>query len=116
MEDKDYKDLGLRVRRQRLQLGWTQEHLARELGVSTSFVGHIERGSRKASIETLVAIAKCMNISTDYLLASSLERENVPAHPRPAPNDGQRARLNGLLNDLQHCLEHWGDAESNEKK
>ena len=33
-------------------------------GISLSFMGHIERGTRKASVETLVALG----VSTDALL------------------------------------------------
>ena len=98
----DYKDFGARVRRRRQQLGWTQEYLARELGVSTSFIGHVERGSRKASLETLVSIAKCMNISVDYLLAASLELPSPPEYPQPLHDSHKRAKFNELVRSL-HC-------------
>ena len=34
----DYIDLGKRIRKQRVFLGWTQEQLAERVGVSTSFM------------------------------------------------------------------------------
>ena len=68
----DYVDLGKKVRARRMELNWTQERLAQEIGVSTSFIGHIERGSRKASIDTLVMLANAMEISTDEMLEGSL--------------------------------------------
>ena len=101
----DYNDFGARVRRRRQQLGWTQEQLARELGVSTSFIGHVERGSRKASLETLVAIAKCMNISVDYLLAASLDIPSSPDYPKLLRDPNRRARFNELVHDLHRYLE-----------
>ena len=53
----DYVDMGKRVRKQRQLIGLTQQELAERIGVSTSFVGHVERGTRKASLETLVALS-----------------------------------------------------------
>ena len=49
----DYFALGKRIRKRRVEQGMTQEQLALHVGVTTSFIGHLERGSRKASLETL---------------------------------------------------------------
>ena len=53
----DYVDIGRRIRIQRRQLNLTQGELAKLIGVSSSFIGHLERGTRQASLETLVALA-----------------------------------------------------------
>ena len=105
----DYNDFGARVRRRRQQLGWTQEQLARELGVSTSFIGHVERGSRKASLETLVSIAKCMNVSADYLLATSLEIPSPQEYPQPLHDPHKRTKFCELVRDLHRYLEDEDD-------
>ena len=42
----DYFALGKRIRKRRVEQGMTQEQLARQVGVTTSFIGHLERGSR----------------------------------------------------------------------
>ena len=52
----DYKDLGRRVRALRRAAHLTQEELAEQVGISASFMGHVERGSRVASLDTLVAL------------------------------------------------------------
>ena len=70
----DYQGLGRRVRRARKLAGMTQCELAERLSISTSFLGHIERGSRKASLETIIKIANELSISLDELLADSLRR------------------------------------------
>ena len=67
----DYEDLGRRVRLQRLHLGWTQERLAKAIGVSTSFVGHIERGTRVLSVDTLERICRTLHITPNMLLSFS---------------------------------------------
>ena len=64
----DYVQLGKRVRIRRQVLELTQEGLAEKIGVSTSFIGHIERGSRKISVETLYALCKALDTSADFLL------------------------------------------------
>lgn len=68
----DYKQLGVRVRQQREQNDLTQSQLAKLVGVSSSFIGHIERGEKKASVETVVSLCNAMEISPSVLLQDSL--------------------------------------------
>ena len=68
----DYAKLGTRVRQQRVLNRMTQEQLAEKAGVSNSFIGHIERGEKKASVETVVALCNAMSISPSVLLQDSL--------------------------------------------
>lgn len=64
----DYSAIGKRVRIRRKALGLTQEKLAEIVDVSTSFIGHIERGSRKLSVETLYDLCKALDVSADFLM------------------------------------------------
>ena len=74
-----YVGIGLRIRYLRRQRHWTQEALAERAGISTSFLGHIERGSRKLSVETLNRIALALNCSADELLGTGVEAQiNLP--------------------------------------
>ncbi len=105
----DYQLLGLNVRDRRVKLGWTQERLAREIGVSTSFIGHMERGSRKASLDTLVLMCNAMGTGADQLLGTMIQ-------PRDLPEDGdtrveQRTALRELLNNLQQHVSDWVEEE-----
>ena len=79
----DYVDIGRRIRIQRRQLNLTQGELANLIGVSSSFIGHLERGIRQASLETLVALANVLEISVDYLLAASLKRTDLANLEKP---------------------------------
>lgn len=48
--------------------------------MSASFIGHIERGSRKLSVESLYKLASVLQVSTDYLLFNSMLQEtSLPA-------------------------------------
>ena len=53
----------------------TSPDLAEKLGISTSFLGHIERGTRKASLDTLVKMANELGVSLDSLAADSLDSQ-----------------------------------------
>lgn len=67
----DYAKMGKRVRARRRAQDITQERLAELAGVSTSFIGHIERGSRVLSVETLHRICIAMGASADDLMGLS---------------------------------------------
>lgn len=64
----DYKAIGERIRYHRRMNGLTQAQLADSIGCSTSFVGLIERGDRKMSIETLCKLSEALHLSTDCIL------------------------------------------------
>ena len=68
MNNLDYLAMGERVRKCRRARGMKQEELADQVGVSCSFIGHIERGEKKASAETIVSLCRALDISADYLL------------------------------------------------
>jgi transcriptional regulator with XRE-family HTH domain len=103
----DYKSMGHRIRKCRAEKHLTQEKLAELAGISLSFLGHIERGTRKASLETIVNLANALGASTDYLLQESLE---IPAEPYGAErviSKRQRLVLNELSRLIQDNLSAW---------
>lgn len=68
MTNNDYlKIASKRIAELRKKRGLTQENLADELHVSTSVIGHCERG-RNIPVDILCQIAKCFETTTDYLL------------------------------------------------
>ncbi|WP_270182882.1 helix-turn-helix domain-containing protein [Alkalihalobacillus sp. CinArs1] len=58
---------GRRIRAFRKLKGFTQERLARDLGVSVSVLGEIERGNRAPSYDFLLHVAKQLNVSLEEL-------------------------------------------------
>ena len=70
--DMDYSLLGRQIRQQRQKQNMTQEKLAEKAKISASFLGHIERGSRKASVETILNIAGALSCSLDELFVGNL--------------------------------------------
>lgn len=93
----DYRDFGARVRTVRRQIGLTQEELAEQVGISASFLGHIERGTRVASLETLVALCNTLNISPMYLLQASLQGSEEGYQFPTDISTEERAAVNRIL-------------------
>ena len=70
--DMMYTQLGKRIKQQRILARMTQEKLAEKAGISLSFLGHIERGTRKASLDTVIKICNALEVSPNMLLQDSL--------------------------------------------
>ena len=83
----------------------TQKELSERAGVSLSFMGLIERGERKASLETIVSIANELGVGLNYLFAASLK--NVSSEMKPELTLSQRQKLNTLLDEMKMSLDGW---------
>lgn len=64
----DYIQIGQRVRKLRRDKEYTQEQIAELVGASCSFVGHIERGEKILSVETLARLSKALETDMDYIV------------------------------------------------
>lgn len=66
-----FKDVGARIRLERENLNLTREKFAEIVELSPFYIGQIERGDRRMSLQTLVKIANTLHVSVDYLLNGS---------------------------------------------
>lgn len=57
-----------KVRLLRYELGLTQEQLAERANFHVNYIGGIERGERNPSVESVVALAKALEISPKELM------------------------------------------------
>lgn len=103
----DYRDLGLRIRAIRREKHLTQEELAGKVNISASFLGHIERGTRVASLETLVALCNALDVMPQYLLSASLHLSSE-AQPRDLSSN-ERYRLGEILRMAEDVVHNWND-------
>ena len=78
--------LGARIAALRRSAGWNQAELARRLQISPSAVGMYEQGRREPSADLLVAMARVLGVSVDYLLTGS-------------PGEEESATLEAVLRD-----------------
>lgn len=76
MQELDYALIGARIRNAREKKRITQAELAEFCSLSTSHIGHIERGTRIPSLDTLFRISQVLQVSTDYLLLDVLPDDN----------------------------------------
>ncbi len=91
--DEIYKNIGRRIREERIKRSWTQEFLAERAGLHLSFVGQVERGLKKPSLRTLKILALVFEIKAGELLDESSRR--APAYPL-------EKKFFNLIRDLPH--------------
>ena len=68
----NYVALGQRIKEERHKLNITQEDLAEDVDLTPAYIGQIERGERKVTLEKLVAIVNRLGVTIDYVLSGSL--------------------------------------------
>ena len=68
LNEKRLRQLGHRIRISRKTKKLTQEGLAEKARLSTTYIGRLERGEKTPSIETLVVLAECLEVSPLDLL------------------------------------------------
>lgn len=70
------KEIGKRIRGERLKNRLTIEKLCEMLEVSPSFIGLVERGESGISLEKLYRLSEIFNVSCDYLLKGEKEKKS----------------------------------------
>ena len=65
--------IGKNIKKYRLEKKMRQEDLAEQAGISTNYVGMVERGEKIPSLETLIAILNSLGISADMVLVDVLD-------------------------------------------
>ena len=68
----DYEKIGQRIKVARTAKGYTQYKLAKVTNISQAHIGHIEVGSTKLALPTLIKIANALDTTADTLLFDSL--------------------------------------------
>ncbi len=62
------RKLGMTLKRLRQQRGWTQEELARKVGVHRVYVAQMEAATKSPSLRTLEKLAKALRVKVSTLL------------------------------------------------
>ena len=88
----DYTALGKRIRDERLMQRLTLEKLAERTDKSINFIGQIERGEGKPSLETLVDIANALGVTVDSLLSDNIK----------ASSDNLDREIAAVLHSMNH--------------
>ena len=69
--------MGARIAALRREAGLSQAELASQLQISASAMGMYEQGRREPSGQMLVALARILGVTTDYLLTGTPAPEQV---------------------------------------
>ncbi len=97
--------IGKRIRKRRLELRFTQDDLARALGLTPQHISGIEQDKRAPSILTLVGLAEELGATVDYLTTG---KEGVIVDTIPAIKADKRLSLKSkkaLVNLVQELYE-----------
>ena len=63
-----HKTIAKNIARIRKEKGITQEALAYQAGLNRAYIGYIERGERKPTIETIEKIAHALHVPVSSLI------------------------------------------------
>ncbi|MBP7279883.1 MAG: helix-turn-helix transcriptional regulator [Sedimentibacter sp.] len=69
----DYQQIGQRIRNEREKLGLTVEKLSEIIDLTPNYLGKVERGEKKPSLQTLVKISSCLRASLDRLVYGEVQ-------------------------------------------
>lgn len=73
------KELGERVRRRRMALGWTQTKLSTQTGIAQGVLSRLEKGEYKTiNVMLLAQLADELHTTSDYLLSRTDDPGPVP--------------------------------------
>lgn len=95
-----YQIIGENIRIRRNQLHLTQNRLSEMCGFSRSYIGTIERGNKKFSIEVLIKIANQLNVTLNYLAGDLIEsydnglKEDMETYLADIPKEKQESLKN----------------------
>lgn len=92
MNELIWKDISMRIKELRNKNKITIERLSEMIGVSISFIGLVERGDSKISIDNLYKLSQVFHVSVDYLLTGESQIDVDFAQSR-------FSRLNTVLSD-----------------
>lgn len=76
--DQIYKNLGSRIRSLRKSLGWTQDRLAKAVGISRASLANIEAGRQQVLVHHLFTLAQALNLESPAQLLLTPQSDSLP--------------------------------------
>lgn len=67
------REIGWKLRKLRLQAGWTQERLAEQIGVSVQQIQNYESGANKMNTDRLQQLAQALDVPVQSFFSESDE-------------------------------------------
>lgn len=86
-----------RIKERRRQLGFSQEELASRVGISQGQISSYERGEHEPTASILMALARELEVSSDYLLG--LHDDPTPSDTSPDLSETERKIITLIRRD-----------------
>lgn len=97
--DEIDREIGLRIRERRIELGLTQQHLAEKTGTTYQQQHKYERGLNRIAVGRLLAISRALKVPPEFFL------DGLDGSPAPDPAHGNTSRTQLDLNRNFQALE-----------
>lgn len=89
----------------RKERGLSQKQAATDLNISQALLSHYEKGIRECGLDFLIKIAEYYEVSCDYLLGRTVQRNLASITPDDLPDSDEISRLKGnMLNQINKKL------------
>lgn len=99
--DKYYNDVGENIRSYRTKLGYSQDDLAKFLGLTRTSIVNMEKGRQRPPIHTLSELASYLKVSVEDLLPSKDEKEQIDFQKLVTENMNSLARYKDISIDKE---------------
>lgn len=101
MNKKLFEDIGKRVKKRRIELGYTQEYLAEKMDVSIQMISGTESGKKALKLENFIKFCEILETTPDYLIKGR-DPASILIEEMERLTDTQIERINVVI---KQCIE-----------
>ena len=101
MNKKLFEDIGTRVKKRRIELGYTQEYLAEKMDVSIQMISGTESGKKALKLENFIKFCEILETTPDYLIKGR-DPASILIEEMKQLTDTQIERINAVI---KQCIE-----------
>lgn len=105
-----FEGIGKRVRKRRVELGFTQEYLAERMNVSVQMISGTEAGRKALKLENFIKLCDVLDVTADYLI-SGRSMTNVFNEELKGLNENQIASIMGIVRRCVDLCKNTKDLE-----
>lgn len=101
MNKKLFEDIGKRVKKRRIELGYTQEYFAEKMDVSIQMISGTESGKKALKLENFIKFCEILETTPDYLIKGR-DPASILIEEMERLTDTQIERINVVI---KQCIE-----------
>ncbi|WP_161526255.1 helix-turn-helix domain-containing protein [Enterococcus sp. JM9B] len=100
-KEERIKDIARRLKKLRLENGWSKVEVARKIGVTGGAYSNWEYATKQPSIESLEKLSDVFNVSVSFLLNGTLTFEEAEQLAKEQQEEGYQAALETDVNNSE---------------